>query len=128
MLISNLFAGAGTIRVYNARTGRPVGPELETGPGVVLSQFLPNDPTRLVTVSRKELIHWDFSDPQHPRPIGGPLALPENPSSGQPVTIFTISPDGRTVATSATGVDELATEGSTFLWDLAVRYARWPDP
>jgi WD40 repeat protein len=72
-----------------------------------------------VTVSRKELVLWDFSDAQHPRPIGGPLALPENPSSDQPLTIFTISPDGRTAATSATSVADLASEGSTFVWDLA---------
>ena len=34
------------------------------------------------------------------------------------MTIVTISPDGRTAATSAAGVGDLGPQGSTFVWDL----------
>jgi WD40 repeat protein len=34
------------------------------------------------------------------------------------VTLYTISPDGRTALTSAAGGDDLGPDGSTFVWDL----------
>jgi WD40 repeat protein len=105
------------IRVFDAHTGRSAGPRLQAGSGVVLARFLPNDPTRLVTVSPNDLIRWDLSDPERPRRIGAPLPLPENPHP-QPLTLFTISPDGRTALTSAAGVNDLGPDGSTFVWDL----------
>ena len=61
--------------MFNAGTGRPAGPKLLAGPGIVLGQFLPNDSTQLVTASSEELIRWDVSDPSRPRPIGAPLRL-----------------------------------------------------
>jgi DNA-binding SARP family transcriptional activator/WD40 repeat protein len=105
------------IRVFDAQTGRPAGPRLQAGSGIVLARFLPNDPTRLVTVSPNELIRWDLSDTERPRRIGAPFPLPEN-SHRQPLTLFTISPDGRTALTSAAGVNDLGPGGSTFVWDL----------
>ena len=99
-----------------AAAGRPAR-SCGAGSGIVLGQFLPNDSTRLVTASSKELIRWDLSDPERPRPIGAPLPLPENPNSW-PLTLLTISPDGRTAATSAAGASDIGPQGSTFVWDL----------
>jgi WD40 repeat protein len=118
VVVSRALGEAGTVRLFSARSGRPVGPTLQSGTGVILAQFLPNDSARLVTVSPKELIVWDLSDPKRPFQILGPLALPENPSSYQPVTLLKISRDGRTAATSAASGDDLGAGGTTFVWDL----------
>ena len=112
--------GTRSIRVFDAHTGRPVGPKLHAGSGIVLAGFLPNDPTRLVTVSPHVLVRWDVSDPERPSRIGAALRLPANPHP-HPVTLFTISPDGRTALTSAAGADDLGSDGSTFVWDLESR-------
>ena len=63
--------------MFNVGTGRPAGPKLQAGSGIVLGNFLPNDSTRLVTASSRELIRWDVSDPSRPRPIGAPIRLPD---------------------------------------------------
>ena len=81
VVVSSGFGETGRIRVFNARTGRPAGPNLQAGSGLVLGQFLPNDSTRLVTASSKELIRWDLSDPEHPHRIGVPLPLSESPDA-----------------------------------------------
>jgi DNA-binding SARP family transcriptional activator/WD40 repeat protein len=118
VVVASVFLdGTRSIRVFDAHTGRPTGPRLQAGSGIVVARFVPNDPTRLVTVSPDELIRWDLSDPERPRRVGAPLALPENPAP-QPVTLYAISPDGRTALTSAAGATDLGPDGSTFVWDL----------
>jgi DNA-binding SARP family transcriptional activator/WD40 repeat protein len=118
VVVTGIFGNKGEIQVFDARTGRPASAKLRTGKGVVLGQFLPNDSTRLVTASAKELIRWDLTDPKRPRPIGAPLAIPEHRNRPSALTILTISPDGRTAATSAAATDDFGPQGETFVWDL----------
>jgi DNA-binding SARP family transcriptional activator/WD40 repeat protein len=118
VVVSTVFGERGAIRVFDAGTGRPAGPKLLAGPGIVLGQFLPNDSSQLVTASSGELIRWDVSDPSRPRPIGAPIPLEPTPETQGSVTVVEISPDGRTAATSALSVGDLGPPGSSFVWDL----------
>jgi DNA-binding SARP family transcriptional activator/WD40 repeat protein len=118
VVVARVFVdGTRSIRVFDAHTGRPAGPRLQPGSGIVLAQFLPNEPRVLLTVGPTEVARWDLSDPERPRRIGARLRLPEN-TYPRPLTLFTISPDGHTVLTSAAGGRHLGSDGSTFVWDL----------
>jgi WD40 repeat protein len=117
VVVSSIFEDSGTIRLFDARTGRTLGPKLRTGAGISLGQFPLHDSSRLVTVNAKKLIRWDVSDPTRPVRVGAPIPLPEN-LSAQPFTLFAISPDGRTAATSAASIANFGPGGSTYVWDL----------
>jgi DNA-binding SARP family transcriptional activator/WD40 repeat protein len=115
VVVSSVLERSNGIRVFDAGTGRPAGPKLQAGKGIVLGNFLPNDSTQLVTASSRKLIRWDVSDPSRPRRIGAPIRLPD---TGGSLTIVGVSPDGRTAATSAASATDVGPGGWTFVWDL----------
>ena len=108
----------GTVRVFDAHTGRPATPPLPAGAGFVYGAFVPTDSSRLLTVSPSEVIRWDLSDAAHPRELGAPLTLPTNPSP-QPLTVLRIAPNGQIIATAAASLGDLTPRGPTLLWNFA---------
>jgi WD40 repeat protein len=81
--------GRGTVRLRNARTGRPARPPVVTGHAVTGLALSPDGATLAVT-SRNGLQLWSTATG---RRIGGPL-----PAAGPPA----FSPDGRLVAAACT--------------------------
>ena len=104
----------GDIAIWSVPTGRPSGPPLRVGGGVVHAVFDPNDNDRVYVISRHGLSIWDRHDPQNPRQLATLPGIASDSANGNTPNL-TISADGHLIAAGDILVGPLS--GPAQVWD-----------
>src|SRR5262249_58716795 len=82
-------------------------------------------PGLFLTGGRSTITRWDRTDPNHPVVVGSPIPAPANPDP-KGWTALSVSPDGRTVASTGLPFSQYLPVGSMVdVWDLETGVHRW---
>ena len=103
----------GTVRLWDAVTGEPMGEPLQATPGIIHSLDFSPHGNRIVTADLRGIQVWDAA-------TGKPLGKPLKTLRGITQSVA-FSPDGNKIVTADS-------RGTIRLWDITTRVALWELP